>query len=350
VAIAGSQAVVVNQDNDTVSIVDLTTGAVQKTLAVGDGPETVAVDAATRMAFVTDGNDGTVSVINLATLAVANTFTLGAAVRPHGIALITGAGVALVTAPSAGPDGTAILLNLVTGATISTIKANPERSGGSTAVAYFNSKVYFANQTGGSVSVLPVNPATGAATGPLTTIKVDLGARALAIDTKDNLLVVSNEGSGTLVLVNLATNTVVGRINAVRTNLPGDTGKNDRSDRDEASNIPAVQSITPASGRAGATIIVTITGVSLTGATAVTFDSPGGNDKDKDKDEDKDDKKGSDSFAATNVQVAAGGTRITATVSIPAGAKPGARVVRVKTANGTSSGKGEGAAMFVVMP
>src|SRR5206468_12072149 len=131
---------------------------------------------------VTNENDGTVTVINLPSVTVTRTITLGANTRTEGIALVTGAGVAFLTVPADSPNGTAILLNLATGATLATIKANPDGSGGSSEVVYYNSKIYIANQTGGTVSVLPVNPTTGAATGPVTTIKVDFGARALAID------------------------------------------------------------------------------------------------------------------------------------------------------------------------
>jgi DNA-binding beta-propeller fold protein YncE len=145
--------------------------------------------------------------------------------------------MAFLTVPGAGMEGQVILLNVVTGSTTS-LSANPDGSGGATDIVVFNSKVYFANQAGGSVSVLPINPATGAAAGDITTIKVDLGARALAIDTKDNLLVVSNEGSGTLVLVDLSTNKVVDRINAVQTGMEGDDGGDDHSDRNAAANNP----------------------------------------------------------------------------------------------------------------
>jgi YVTN family beta-propeller protein len=332
IAVAGTQAVVVNQDADTVSILDFTNATLQKTLTVGRGPFGVAVDPVARKAYVTNEDDGTVSVIDLATLAVTQAFTLGASVRPEAIALVPGSGIAFVTVPGAGPDGTVVLLNLATGATTS-LSANPDRSGGSSDVAVWTGKIYFANQAGGSVSVLPVTSA-GAAAGPITTIKVDLGARALALDTKDNILVVSNEGTGTLVLVSLTSNSVVGRINGVSTGSGDDS--DDHSDHDKSSNLPLVQALSPTSARAGATFSLTITGVNLAGASDVSFSSNGDDD-------------GKD-FTVKNVTAAASGTQVTATVTIAGSAKPGARMVQVKTPNGTSAGKGVGAAVFVVMP
>jgi uncharacterized protein (TIGR03437 family) len=341
VAIGATQAVVVNGDADTVSIVDLATRAVQKTLPVGRGPVGVAIDTSTRRAYVANENDGTVTVIDLAGLAVLNTFTLGASLRVESIALLPGAGFAFVTVPSGGSNGQVILLNLTTGAQTS-ISANPDNSGGSSDVAIFNNKLYFANQTGGSVSMLPFSNGTA---GTVTTIKVDLGARALAIDARDNLLVVANQGTGTLVLIDMATDTVAGRINAVRM---GDGDQDDRSDRDGAVNLPAVQSVTPASGRAGTTLTLTISGSNLSGATALVFNTMRGN---SDKGDNGSDKGKSDgAFTVSNIQVSANGTQLTATVAIGSGAQTGAHIVRVITANGESSGKSSSGNLFTVNP
>jgi len=336
-SIGGSQAVVVNQDSDTVSIVDLVSMTVQKTLTVGRGPEGVAVDGAVKRAYVTNEDDGTVSVIDLVALSVSNTFTLGASVRPEAIALVPGTTntMAFITVPAAGPDGQAILLNLTTGA-FTTLSANPDRTGGSSDLAVFNSKVYFANQTGGSVSVLPFPP------GPITTIKVDLGARALAIDSKDNLLVVSNQGSGTIVLVDLASNKVVARFSAVQTGMQADDGHDDHSDRGAAANTPTIQAIFPSSAKAGAIIPLTLTGTNLTGATNLIFvderqHGKGNNGNEPDK-----------AFTVSNIQVAAGGAQLTATVAIAATASSGPRMVLVSTGNGESSDKTSMANTFTV--
>jgi hypothetical protein len=226
--------------------------------------------------------------------------------------------------------GEVVVLNLSTG-TQTTINANPDRSGGSTDVVFFNGKLYLANQTGGSVSVIPFVNGTA---GTPTTIKVDLGARALAIDSKDNLLVVSNEGSGTLVLVDLATNTIVGRVNAVST---GPSDNNDHGDRDGASNLPAVQSIAPLSSKAGLTLTLTITGTNLDGASSIVFDLSRGNGDQGDNGNDKN--KMDDAFTVTNIAVNSAGTQLTATVKIASGAQTGPHIVRVVTPNGESSGK-----------
>ena len=52
---------------DAVAVVDTATGVVGATIAVGDGPEFVAVAPDGKRAYVTNGWDGTVSVIDTAT-------------------------------------------------------------------------------------------------------------------------------------------------------------------------------------------------------------------------------------------------------------------------------------------
>jgi uncharacterized protein (TIGR03437 family) len=340
VGMSGTQAIVVNGDGDTVSIINLTTNTVQKTLTVGRAPDGVAIDTATNRAYVLNTGDGTISIIDLATQSIASTLPLSANLRPQAIAL-NGAGFAFLTVPSAGPTGEVVVLNLSTG-TQTTIHANPDGSGGSSEVVFFNGKLYFANQTGGSVSVIPF--ASGTA-GAITTIKVDLGARALTIDAKDNLLVVSNEGSGTLVLVDLATNKVTGRVDAVRA-APDDN--DDHDDRDRATNVPAVQSIAPSSGRIDATVTLTITGTNLAGAKDIVFTISRGNGDQGDNGNDKN--KTDDAFTVSNIAVNSAGTELTATVKIGSEAQTGQHIVGVATPNGESSGKVGIGNIFTVLP
>ncbi len=92
-AIGGKQAVVVNGDVDSVSVIDLSAKTVQKTIPVGHGPEAVAIDATAKLAYVVNEDDGSVSIVDLAGLAVTKTLSLGASVRPESIALVPGAGV-----------------------------------------------------------------------------------------------------------------------------------------------------------------------------------------------------------------------------------------------------------------
>ncbi len=341
VAIGGTEAVVANADDNTVTVIDLSTGKALGTIPVGHAPQSIAIDGS--LAYVVNENDGSISLVDLTGLKVKSTLTLGTSLRPESIALLApGAGIAYVTVPGAGPNGQVLTVDLSKG-TFTSLDANPEHSGGSSAVLVFKTNVYFANQAGGSVSVLAVDSKTGAATGPITQIKVDLGARALAIDTTDNLLAVSNEGTGTVVLVDLTTNKVTARINAVQTNLQADDNDDDHSDRGAAANLPAITSVSPASGKAGAAAFtLTIAGTNLSGATGVVFVDPavlpehGRGDGGNAGNEHSPFSQTDSAFTVTNVQPSADGTHVTATVAISAAAKTGARVVRVLTPNGES--------------
>ena len=155
-------------------------------------------------------------------------------------------------------------------------------------------------------------------------------ARALAIDTKDNLLVVSNEGTGTLVLVSLTSNSVGGRINAVRANPADD--QDDHSDHDGAPNAPSIGTLSPLTAKAGASLTVTITGTNLTGATGIVFIDPAALPGKGVEDNHAD-----TAFTVTNIRVTGGGTQLTATVAIAAAAKAGPRLVKVMTPNGETS-------------
>ncbi|HWZ33290.1 MAG TPA: IPT/TIG domain-containing protein [Bryobacteraceae bacterium] len=340
VAISGNLAAVVNGDDDTVSIVNITAKTASAPIPVGHGPRGVAADLS-GTAYVTNQSDGTISVITMASATLASTINLGTSVRPQAIQLIPGTKFAVVTVPSAGPDGQVLIVNVTTanGSPV-TVSANPDRSGGSSDVAVTGSTAYFANQTGGSVSMLQIT-STGSAAGPPTAIRVDLGARALAIDVKDKLLLVTNEGSGTVVLINLADNTVAGRIDAVHGGTETDDGDDDHSDRNGSSNIPVVTSVAPATTKATATFTITIKGSLLTGATDVVFVDPttlpgnsGGHGK---GDQDNGPFSSHDSaFSTSNIVVSADGSTLTATIKVTQ-AKPGSRVVRVATPNGESS-------------
>ncbi len=341
VAISGTQAVVANQESDTVSVIDLTTGAVQKSIAVGHGPAAVAADAGAKQAYVVNEADGTMSVIDLTSLTLNKTISLGEATRSENIAIIPGAGIAFVTVPTAGPAGLVLAVNVSTGKVVS-FEANPDRSGGETGVAYLNAKLYLANQTGASVSIVPVNSTTGAPIGAAVTVKTDLGASALAIDIKDNLLAVSNQGSGTIVLINLATDQVTAHINAVKS---AEDDEDDHGDRGKAPNLPSISNITPASGKAGTSFTMTIAGKNLSGATGILFLLHGSDSQHEKSRGDQTDS----AIAVSNLKVSSDGTQLTATITLGSSAQPRQRTVRVVTPNGESI-SAPAMGMFMVTP
>ncbi len=350
VAIRGNLAFIANEGSSTVTVIDVIAKAVVKTIAVGRGPRGIASDVLLPTVWVTNQNDGTISVIDVASLAVTGTIPLGSDVRPTAIQVLTGGKFLALLDIAAGNKGALLLLSLADGK-ITRFEANPSKGSGAGDLAVVGANIYFANQTGASVGLLPVVVTNGVPSGQFSTIKVDSGARAMAVDTKDRILLVTSQGSGTIVLIDLVTNKVTGRITAVRSN---DDEDDDRKDRDQAANAPVLSSIAPASSKASVTLTMTMVGTRLDGATDVIFFPPpttmgngngNGNGHGKQKPGDRDSK-----FTASNIQVNSAGTQLSVTVKIDASAAIGPRLVRVLTPNGESTMMLSTANTFTVVP
>jgi uncharacterized protein (TIGR03437 family) len=346
VDIAGSLAVVVNQDSDNVSIVNLVTRAVVATVPVGRGPRAVSIDQARNLAYVTNEVDSSIFVIDIAMARVISSIVLEMNSRPQSILVAQGQGIAIVTEPSS-TQGRVILLGLNPPSILGTFQVNPDDTGGSSDLALFGNRAFFANQAGSSISIAPV-PLGGA----LTTLKVDAGPRALVIDTKDNLLLIGSEGTGTITLVDLSTLQIVGRIKGILGQDEADDDDDDhatkhdnRDDRDSAGNMPSVSRVTPDKSKPGDKTTITITGKNLDGATDLIFvdlDSLPGKGKGRGNGDSGNHDHGpfgtrEPGIVATNIRVNAAGTQLTATVTIDRSVSKGDFVVRVATPNGESS-------------
>jgi uncharacterized protein (TIGR03437 family) len=320
VAIAGTVTLVANQDSDTVSLIDLNTRKVT-TIAVGRGPRGVAANTNTNKVYVTNQDDGTISVIDMTNLqAPPPTIILPANSRPGAIQLVPALGFAVVTAESASASAQALIITLSSGSA-GTVLVNPARNGGAGGMAVYGNTVYFADQSGGTVSVSPMGNNGSFTT---STVKVDAGARALAVDTTDKLLLVANQGSGTVVMIDMTTNQIVNRINGVRSEHETDgQDHNNHNDRLAAQNAPAITSISQNAASRPSTFTLTINGTNLKGADDVFFVDPAG--------------ARDTNIAASNIQVNGAGTQLTATIAIGNRASAGKRIVRVEALNGDTS-------------
>jgi uncharacterized protein (TIGR03437 family) len=352
VAIFNNEALVVNEDTDNVSVVTLNgaSSTVTATIAVGRGPRAISINPSAMRAYVTNQDDGTISVLNLNTNTVGATLTLPPNSRPRNIQVIPGApGFALVSQQSAGDGSTAEFVNLTTGA-VTPANVGTDIASGLGAIAVSGATVFFADAVGGAVTIGTVVVSGG--TPGLTNVrrvKVDLGPRALAVDTLDNVLLISNEGSGNIVLLSLANEQVAGRINAVRAKGE-DNGKDDHDDRLAAQHLPAITSMAPQAASRGSTFTLTINGSNLGGAYAVAFLFPppgkgrdaGGPGDGRGRGESGDHGRGllgalDSSITVSAIAVNSAGTQLTATVQVAASAAAGARVVVVFTPNGESA-------------
>jgi len=356
-------ALVLNSDTDNVSILDLAAKRVIGLVDVGRAPRGIGSDAAGSpgLAFVTNQSDGTISVVDLNQMTqvkAAKPLNLGADVRPQSILVLPGIRVGVVTEPDRHETGRVMLVSLETGSILADLDVNPDRSGGASEMAFFDGTVYFTNQSGGSVTAAKVIVPSGAQTTwalKPQTIKAGIGARALAIDQIDRLLLVTNQGSGEVVLIDLNTNQIAGRINAVRSEDEDDGRHDDHGDRDRAANAPVISSLAPNKVTTRTPFTMTITGKNFTGASEVVFldpDSLPGEGKGRGNGNSGDHGKGPSgrkdpAFTVTNLQATA--TQVTVRVAITAAASKGDRLVRVLTPNGESSSVMSSANTFTVV-
>jgi YVTN family beta-propeller protein len=343
VDITGALAVVVNQESNTVTILNFVTRTVIATVPVGKGPRSVSIDQASGLAYVTNQLDGTIYAIDIAGAKVVNSIVLEMNSRPQSIRVVQGQGVAIVTEPGAGAQGKVVLLGLNPASILGSFLMNPDDSGGSSDVAVFGSKAFFANQAGGTITIASVPLGSGP-----TTLKVDAGPRALAVDTKDNLLLIGSEGTGTIVLVDLSTQQIVGRINAILGENEeddedeGDHGgkHNNNDDRDAAPNLPVISRVSPDKANQGDRITITITGMNLEGATVLHFIDPDSQGRGRGNGQKKKGGTMEPGIVASNLRVNAAGTQITADVTIAKTVPKGSFVVQVSSPNGESGMKG----------
>jgi DNA-binding beta-propeller fold protein YncE len=120
VAIDGQRdlAIVANSNCDSVALIDMNTGAILNTIAVGDNPQGVAVSSGLGRAVVTNRTSGTASVIDLTqmTPTVASTVTTGA--EPLGVAISENSGQALVANAA---SGTVTVFDVVTATSVGNV-------------------------------------------------------------------------------------------------------------------------------------------------------------------------------------------------------------------------------------
>jgi len=336
-AITGNLAVVVNGDSNSVTVIDYVAKTVVKTIAVGMGARGVAIDA-TNHAYVTNQSAGTISVIDLGTNLVTSTINLGT-VRPAAIQIIGGTNYAVVTDPATSNTGKVLVVNLTTSA-VTTFSVNPAGNSGSGDLALFGSTAFITNPAGGTISILPLTTTPTTVTGVATTLAVGAGPRALAVDTKDNLLLVLNESTGEIVLVSLTSPQIVGRFPAVTSGGDDDSSDGDNhDDRHNAANAPAVTSILPVTGKVGTTITVTVIGTNLVSTNGLVFALPSmfpGKSEDHGKGNGLAMLAKDPAITVSGIQVNSAGTQLTATVKIAAQAALGPRVVLVTSSNGDS--------------
>ncbi|HUD68274.1 MAG TPA: beta-propeller fold lactonase family protein [Candidatus Sulfotelmatobacter sp.] len=140
-------AYVANNTDNTVTVIDTSSGTVVKTIAVGSFPYGVAVNQAGTFAYVTNSGSNTVSVISTATNAVVSTITLTGLSGPLEIALSPNGKTAYV---SSGNSNAVAVINTATRTFKSIAVQNPI----GVAVTPTGAFVYVVSSAAGKVLVI----------------------------------------------------------------------------------------------------------------------------------------------------------------------------------------------------
>ena len=181
---AGKIALVANPGDNNVSVIDLDTLQVKGTaIQVGQHPIGIAVNTISHKALVTNSGDGNVSVINLDTLQVeGNAIKVGT--NPHGVAIQPRYNQAVVA--NSGSN-TVTLLDLNSNTIMATIPVGSFPRG--VAINVGTNVAVVANANSNNVSVIDLNRQSVA-----FTTAVDKGPTAVAIHEPTNLALITNSG------------------------------------------------------------------------------------------------------------------------------------------------------------
>jgi DNA-binding beta-propeller fold protein YncE len=188
---------------------------VMKAVSVGTAPRAVAIDPERNLAIVTNTsgagdskNLGSVSIIDLGTFA--EKFRVTAGRSTQGVALSSLAGRAAVTNTD---DDTVSVINLDTGALATTVSVAPS-SGTSKpigiAVHPGTGQVVVADSNASQLSFFDI-----ASPGTPSTLTVDVGPNAPAIDPTRNVAAVAEGASDKVVIVDLSSKQILSRIPGV---------------------------------------------------------------------------------------------------------------------------------------
>ncbi len=195
--------VVTNKTPSTATIVDAESGAVLATLPTGNGPHEIVIARDGSIAIVTDYGaqvpGSSLTVIDVPGRRIARTISLGEYRRPHGIALLPGDTLAVVTSET---NRVVLIVNIRSGAIVREI---PTTQNGSHMVAVTGDGRRAWTGNIGSNTVSELDLTTGVA---LRTIAVPAQPEAINVTPDARQVWVGSNATGTVSEVDAGTGTV----------------------------------------------------------------------------------------------------------------------------------------------
>lgn len=193
---------VLNTDGSVSNVKHFT---VMQAIAVGTSPRGVAIDRERNLAVVTNTGSDSVSVINLKSLSISGTLRVGDS--PQGVAVCSVKGRAAVTNTESDTVSIIDLDNIAVSSTLSVAPSSGTSKPVGIAIHPGSGKAIVADNNATQVSFFDVS-----SPGTPSTLTIDVGPNAVAIDPTRNIAAVAESLTGTIVLVDLATEQVLSRV------------------------------------------------------------------------------------------------------------------------------------------
>jgi len=184
---------------------NVNTFTVMQAISVGSSPRGIALDRERNLAVVTNSGSKTVSVINTSSLSISGTLNVGTS--PQGVGLSSIAGRAAVANTDDDSVSVIDLDNIAVATTVSVAPSSGSAKPIGLAVHPGSGRVIVADSNSSQVSFFDIS-----SPGTPSTLTVDAGPEAVAIDPTRNIAAVAEGASSTVVIVDLSTSQILSRV------------------------------------------------------------------------------------------------------------------------------------------
>ncbi len=184
---------------------NVNTFTVMQTITVGTSPRGIALDRQRNLAVVTNSGSKSVSIINTSSLSISGTLTVGTS--PQGVGLSSIAGRAAVANTEDDSVSVIDLDNIAVATTVSVAPSSGTSKPIGLAVHPGSGRVIVADSNAAQVSFFNIS-----SPGTPSTLTVDSGPNAVAIDPTRNIAAVTEGASSQVLIVDLATSQILSRV------------------------------------------------------------------------------------------------------------------------------------------
>lgn len=197
-------AVVVNRNSNSISVIDLATNTVKRTIQVGTTPTSVAINPRTNMAVVTNFGSNDISIVDLDASEEEVIATIPVGNSPRDVAIDPQSNVAIVANLN---DGSVSLIDLGTNGDLLTAPIQVGNSPVSVAFNPINHTALVANYEDGTVSIIDMTQRIR-----LGNVSVGSNPVDITVNYEINRALVANQGSNDVSVIKLTDNSVVATV------------------------------------------------------------------------------------------------------------------------------------------